>query len=152
MTPSRARLSPAAWILAVWLIVGLLCLATGCQLPPAQPPHSRLPRADGLALAHHAARAIGGHVWEVHGVSMRPFLSDTAIVVTEAAAFSELSPGDVVVYRTARLSTTIHRLRARSSDGFAWIVCGDANAYSDAEHVTPANFLGRQVAVFFVQP
>lgn len=133
---------------ATMLLLSLPALV-GCDQVSVRPPSALVSREVAIRQADQFARTIGGKWWSVQGDSMRPFLSERSIVVTEPAHFEELQAGDVVLYRTARLQTTVHRLRELR--GEAWVVCGDANPYPDTERVTRANYLGRQCAVFFVQ-
>jgi len=133
---------------ATMLLLSLPALA-GCEQVPVRPPSALVSREVAIRQADQFARAIGGQWWNIQGTSMRPFLSERSIVVTEPAHFDELQAGDVVLCRTPRLRTVIHRL-LELRDG-AWVICGDANLFPDDERVTRANYLGRQCAVFFTQ-
>lgn len=129
------------------VFVAFLLLA-GCASEVSAPSAS-LPREVALEHAQRLAASIGGKWWTVQGVSMAPFLTASAVYVTESVDFAELREGDVVVYRTQHLHTWVHRLVKRRGAG--WVVAGDANGYADDELLTRDNFLGRQCAVFFTQ-
>lgn len=137
----------AIFALALALFVAILA---GCaSVPSSAAPSSSLSPEVADRLARRVAAAIGGQVWTISGVSMRPFLSERAVVVTEAVNFKDLREGDVVMYANRRLAPTIHRLVARKGEG--WVVAGDNNGFPDDDLVTRANLLGRQCAVFFTQ-
>lgn len=135
-------------VFAIALTLFVLALLVGCASPVPSPSCS-VPPEQALRLARQIAREIGGNYYTVSGSSMRPFLSERAIVVIESTSFDWLKAGDVVVYRTKHLHTFVHRITKWTERG--WVVAGDANGYNDAELVTRSNFIGRQCAVFFTQ-
>lgn len=83
--------------------------------------------------------------------SMRPYFDENAVLLLEAAPYSELKVGDVVTFYHARLHLiVVHRLLEKRGTVF-W-AHGDHNSGMDSVYVTPQNYRRRLVGIVYMKP
>lgn len=95
-----------------------------------------------LAWYFLAPRSLGGETSYVvtHGVSMEPQFHTGDLAILRAAP--EYRVGDVVGYHSAKLGTVVmHRIVA--DDGGVYTFKGDNNSWTDPDHPTNADLIGR---------
>lgn len=83
--------------------------------------------------------------------SMRPYFDENAVLLLEAAPYSELKVGDVVTFYHPQLHLiVVHRLLEKRGNVF-W-AHGDHNTGMDSVYVTPENYRRRLVGVVYMKP
>ncbi len=94
-------------------------------------------------LAAHLLRRGGRLRMKARGGSMMPFLWDGDIVLVTPTEGAGIGVGDVVCYETSPGRLFLHRVIARTRDGF--VAKGDALAFTDV--IDRAQLVGKVVAV-----
>ncbi|HEY4989589.1 MAG TPA: hypothetical protein VII09_07270 [Opitutaceae bacterium] len=107
-----------------------------------------------LLAAKAFAKATRGSLILTSGTaSMEPLIHGQVYVVLEKIPYEAITYKDILAY-DGRLNadsplqqTLLHRTVGR--DRFGWLMSGDSNRWSESwDRVTPANYLGRAVALF----
>ncbi len=117
-------------------------------------PSSQLTRDQAQMLAGALSRVNGRDIIVCSVAptgSMRPYFDENALLLLEAAPFSELKLGDVVTFLHPRLhKLVVHRLVEKRGNVF-WSK-GDHNGSMDDVYVTPENYQRRLAGVVYMQP
>jgi hypothetical protein len=134
-----------------------VCLGTPARAEPLDHNPVKFKCANmqkALLAAKAFAQATRGSLILTSGTaSMEPLIHGRVYVVLEKTPYEAITYKDILAY-DGRLNadsplhqTILHRTVGR--DRFGWLMSGDNNRWSESwDRVTPANYLGRAVALF----
>jgi len=100
-----------------------------------------------IAIIWFAVGLFPVHPTTVISGSMRPTLDVGDVVIVAKVSTSNIKTGDIIQFREAERVTTVHRvIEIGEIEGKkVFITQGDANSEPDADHVLPANVVGKAI-------
>ena len=149
-----------------WLACGLALTFSGCASPTLTVSVPRIerflianpqatPREIDRALSErakaHAATLAEAQSWRGRGLSMEPLIPAESWIVTERIPYTQLRPGQVVLYRNRSGHLVAHALVKLTRQG--WLTVGVNNdGIIDPTPVTLTNYIGIVTAAFTASP
>lgn len=109
-------------------------------------PRREVDRALSKLADDYAAARPGAQAWRGQGLSMEPLIAADAWIVTEVVPFSQLTIGQVVLFRNRRGRLVAHALVKFTSRG--WVTAGVNNEAADRELLTMSSYIGVVTAAF----